>query len=133
VRTFPLSTPRKLATHSLTKAHLNIPAVPAVTNVKPAQPAPLREPRETAAPAPQLVPAPAFVTPTHSVGVVERILRFFRGSESAPSKPASPARSGEGRDRGERSGGRRDGRGGKQGGRDGQRRDEQQLADARDT
>ncbi|HSM10223.1 MAG TPA: Rne/Rng family ribonuclease [Lysobacter sp.] len=118
-------TPRKLATHSLTKAHINIPAAPAVTNVKPAQPAPLREPREAAAPAPHLVPAPAFVTPTHSVGVVERILRFFRGSESAPAKPASPARSGEGRDRGERSGGRRDGRGGKQGGRDGQRRDEQ--------
>ncbi len=39
-------TPRKLPTHALTKAHLNIPAAPAVTNVKPAQPAPLREPRE---------------------------------------------------------------------------------------
>ena len=41
-------TPRKLPTHALTKAHLNIPDLPAVTNVKPAQPAPLREPREVA-------------------------------------------------------------------------------------
>ena len=39
-------TPRKLVTHALTKAHLNIPDAPIVTNVKPAQPAPLREPRE---------------------------------------------------------------------------------------
>src|SRR5690606_10673135 len=39
-------TPRKLATHSLTKAHLNVPALPAVRNVQPAQPAPMREPRE---------------------------------------------------------------------------------------
>ncbi|MBA3487361.1 MAG: Rne/Rng family ribonuclease, partial [Lysobacter sp.] len=121
-------TPRKLATHSLTKAHLNIPPLPAVTKVTPNQPAPLREPREAAAPAPQLVPAPAHVTPTPSVGVVERILRFFRGSDETPAKadrPAAPARSSENRDSSERSGGRRDSRGGKPGGRDGQRRDEQ--------
>ena len=41
-------TPRKLVTHALTKAHLNIPTMPAVTNVKPTQPAPIREPREEA-------------------------------------------------------------------------------------
>ena len=39
-------TPRKLATVALTKAQLNIPPAPAVTKVKPAQPAPLREPRQ---------------------------------------------------------------------------------------
>ncbi|NUS37673.1 MAG: Rne/Rng family ribonuclease, partial [Lysobacter sp.] len=44
-------TPRKLATIALTKANLNVPTAPAVTNVKPAQPAPIREPREEA-PAP---------------------------------------------------------------------------------
>lgn len=38
-------TPRKLATIALTKAQLNIPPAPAVTQVKPAQPAPLREPK----------------------------------------------------------------------------------------
>ncbi|MFQ6313521.1 Rne/Rng family ribonuclease, partial [Lysobacter capsici] len=41
-------TQRKLPVHALTKAHLNIPDAPAVTNVKPLQPAPLREPREPA-------------------------------------------------------------------------------------
>ncbi|WP_156962818.1 Rne/Rng family ribonuclease, partial [Aerolutibacter daejeonensis] len=45
-------TPRKLPTHALTKANLNIPAAPAVTNVKHDRPAPLREPREAAAAAP---------------------------------------------------------------------------------
>src|SRR5690606_7924637 len=48
--------PRKLATIALSKAQLNIPPAPAVTNVKPAQPAPLREPRAMPAEAPQ--PAP---------------------------------------------------------------------------
>jgi ribonuclease E len=118
-------TPRKLATHALTKAHLNIPPPPAVTNVKPAQPAPLREPREDApAPAPvAAAPAPApVVAPTHSVGVVERILRFFRGQQptAAPvaPPPAEPRGGREARrdDRGRRNGrddrgARRDGRG----------------------
>lgn len=123
-------TPRKLATHSLTKAHLNIPDAPAVTKVKPAQPAPLREPREApTAPPVALTPAPAVVAPTHSVGMVERIMRFFRGAQ--PPADAAPARSAGGRsesqktdrnDRGERTGGRRDGRTGKSGGR-GENRD----------
>jgi len=126
-------TPRKLPTHSLTKAHLNIPAAPVVTNVKPAQPAPLREPREQQAAAPAPVPAPAPVAaPTHSVGVVERILRFFRGGSApiavAPAPAARPQDNRGGRnernERGDRNAQRRDGRNGKQG-RDG-RRDEQQ-------
>ncbi|BDU16895.1 ribonuclease E [Lysobacter auxotrophicus] len=123
-------TPRKLPTHSLTKAHLNIPAAPAVTNVKPAQPAPLREPREqqVAAPAPAPAPAPV-ATPTHSIGVVERILRFFRGTSTPiavePTPAARPQENRGGRnERGDRNDKRRDGRNGKQG-RDG-RRDEQQ-------
>ncbi|QSX76001.1 ribonuclease E [Lysobacter arenosi] len=123
-------TPRKLPTHALTKAHLNIPPTPAVTNVKPAQPAPLREPREQ--PVDQMpAPAPVVATPTHSIGVVERILRFFRGSQPAAAHTAPAARPQDGRGRNERNdrnAQRRDGRGGKQGGRDG-RRDEQPRRD----
>src|SRR5690606_30579250 len=98
-------TPRKLPTHSLTKAHLNIPAAPIVTNVKPAQPAPLREPRQVAAQAPAaLAPTPSVVAPTHSIGVVERIMRFFRGSEPTDAKPTdgSRARSQDGGNRNDR-------------------------------
>ncbi|MDQ3206873.1 MAG: Rne/Rng family ribonuclease, partial [Pseudomonadota bacterium] len=125
-------TPRKLATHSLTKAHLNIPDAPAVTKVKPAQAAPLREPREAPEaqqPAP-VAAAPAVVAPTHSVGMVERIMRFFRGTQS-PAE-ASPGRSSEGRprsdkaersERGDRGGARRDSRGGGKPGARGDSRD----------
>jgi len=115
-------TPRKLATIALTKANLNVPAAPAVTNVKPAQPAPIREPREEA---PVAVPVAATQAPTHSVGVVERILRFFRGAQAAPAPQAAPARAQDARGRGERNdrnGQRRDGR--KPGGRNEPRRDE---------
>ncbi|MFD0738215.1 Rne/Rng family ribonuclease [Lysobacter koreensis] len=125
-------TPRKLPTHALTKAHLNIPDAPMVTNVKPAQPAPLREPREERVAVEAPVAAPVVVAPTHSVGVVERILRFFRGGEPIAVTPTPAARPSDTRgrgersdrnDRGDRNGQRRDGRGGK-GGRDGARRDE---------
>jgi ribonuclease E len=116
-------TPRKLATHALTKAHLNIPPPPAVTKVLPSTPAPLREPKEAvqaATPAPVPVTTPA---PTHSVGLVERIMRFFRGQTpvAPPPAPAPTSRDGRGenarRDRNERRGrdGRRDER--PQGGR----------------
>ena len=37
------TTPRKLATHALTKAHINVPDLPAVTAVRPPNPAPVRE------------------------------------------------------------------------------------------
>jgi len=113
-------TPRKLATIALTKANLNVPAAPAVTNVKPAQPAPVREPREEAPVAAPL--AAATPAPTHSVGVVERILRFFRGAQAAPAPRATPARAQDGRGRNDRSAQRRDGR--KPGARNEQRRDE---------
>jgi ribonuclease E len=119
------STPRKLPTYALTKAHLNIPAAPVVTNVKPAQPAPMREPRETtvaAAPAP--APAPV-AAPTHSIGVVERILRFFRGAQPIAVEPAPAARTQDRSrsERGDRGQQRRD-RNERQG-----RRDEQQRRD----
>jgi len=131
-------TPRKLPVHALTKAHLNIPDAPAVTNVKPLQPAPLREPREpSVAVAAVVSPAPAPVAaPTHSVGLVERILRIFRGTpQPAVVQPEPAARGGEGRgprnDRGDRNGQRRgENRNGK-GGRDGARRDEPRRDEAR--
>ncbi|QWF19160.1 Rne/Rng family ribonuclease [Lysobacter capsici] len=131
-------TPRKLPVHALTKAHLNIPDAPAVTNVKPLQPAPLREPREpSVAVAPVAAPAPAPVAaPTHSVGLVERILRIFRGTpQPTVAQPEPAARSSEGRggrnDRSDRNGQRRgENRNGK-GGRDGARRDEPRRDEAR--
>ncbi|GAA5072611.1 hypothetical protein GCM10025759_12770 [Lysobacter panacisoli] len=121
-------TPRKLPTHALTKANLNIPALPAVTNVKPAQPAPLREPREQTAPTP--MPAPVVAAPTHSIGVVERIMRFFRGGAPIAVEPAPAARPQDSRGgRNDRNAPqqRREGRNGKQGRdnrRDEARRDE---------
>ena len=54
-------TPRKMATISLTKAQLNIPPAPAVTNVKPSQPAPLRDPKPM--PVEAEAPAPVDVAP----------------------------------------------------------------------
>ena len=134
-------TPRKLATIALTKANLNVPAAPAVKNVKPAQPAPLREPRpepaQAATPAP--APAPAFVAKPASTGFVGWLKGLLGGAETAPQPRAPESR--ERNDRGERNdrnGQRRDGRGGRQGqgGRDGrdnrrdrdERRPQQQQA-----
>jgi len=82
-------TPRKLATHSLTRAHLNIPDLPAVTKVQPPQPAPVREVREVreevpAAPEPPVAPAAAA-----GPGLLDRILGFFR---AAPADTADAAR-----------------------------------------
>src|SRR5690606_36660671 len=44
------TTPRRLETHQLTRANLNIPAAPAVTNVKPPTAAPVRGETETEEP-----------------------------------------------------------------------------------
>ncbi|MFP7721398.1 Rne/Rng family ribonuclease [Lysobacter sp. A3-1-A15] len=115
-------TPRKLPTHALTKSHLNIPPPPAVTNVRPTQPAPLREPREVQAAPVAPAPAPVVAAPTHSGGVVERILRFFRGSAAATQageRPAREARREDREDRNSTGNSRRDGRNGKSGARDG--------------
>ncbi|QOY64018.1 Rne/Rng family ribonuclease [Lysobacter sp. H21R4] len=129
---------RKLPTHALTKANLNVPVIAAVTNVRPAQPAPLREPRQADVPAP-VAPTPVVVAaaaPTHSVGMVDRIMRFFRGTpapaaDTATERPGGArgrsngtgqAERGERGDRQDRGGQRRGG--GKQQGRDGGRRDD---------
>ena len=114
-------TPRKLATHALTKAHLNIPTLPAVTNVKPAQPAPIREEMREERPAPTPVPAPAPVA-TSTGGFGGWLKRLFGGDAPAPvAKPARPQE--ERRGERERSRDGRDQRGRNKPGRD-QRRDE---------
>ncbi|MGO4549814.1 ribonuclease E [Lysobacter sp. 2RAF19] len=118
-------TPRKLATHALTKAHLNIPNLPAVTNVRPAQPAPVREePREEVVAAPAPVAVAPVARPAGGIGGFFK--RLFGGGEPVAAAPAPAARSQEERGRNARDGRRdaRDGRGRPaQGGRDG-RRDE---------
>ncbi|WP_310053827.1 ribonuclease E [Agrilutibacter niabensis] len=124
-------TPRKLPTHALTKAHLNIPDLPVVTNVRPASPAPLREPREPReAPVAAVVAAPAPVAaPVQSVGIVERILGFFRGSKPITVEPTRVERA-QGRPqeaRGDRGSQRRDER------RDGQGRDGRNAKQGRDS
>jgi ribonuclease E len=113
------TTPRKLETHALTKAQLNIPAAPAVTHVKPMQPAPIREPREEL----ESIPPPVFKsTAPAKLGFFERIKAMFVG-EPAPTMPARTDRNerndrGDRGDRGDRNGARgndprrRDGRGG---------------------
>lgn len=126
---------RKLPTHALTKANLNIPVAAAVTNVKPAQPAPQREARQPDAPAPAPTPVVVATAPTHSIGMVERIMRFFRGTPAAEtananerSKDARGRSDNSGRgergDRNERQDRNGQRRGGKQQGRDGSRRDD---------
>ncbi|WFC40364.1 Rne/Rng family ribonuclease [Pseudoxanthomonas sp. SE1] len=125
-------TQRKLPVHALTKAQLNIPAAPAVTHVKHAQPAPVREERETpvAAPAPAPVAAPVAVAAPASGGVIGWFKRLLGGSEATtPAPQARPQQ--DNRQRNDRNNGRREnrdtrgqqnqGRGGKQ---DGGRRDE---------
>jgi ribonuclease E len=125
-------TQRKLPVHALTKAQLNIPAAPAVTHVKHAQPAPVREEREApvAAPAPAPVATPVAVAAPASGGVIGWFKRLLGGSEATtPAPQARPQQ--DNRQRTDRNNGRREnrdtrgqqnqGRGGKQ---DGGRRDE---------
>ncbi|WP_313346110.1 ribonuclease E [Stenotrophomonas sp.] len=110
-------TPRKLPVHALTKAQLNIPVAPAVTNVKHSSPAPVREVAEpVAAPAPV---APAPVVAPAATGVVGWLKRIF-GGEPAPATAPQPgnrpaqdgSRNGRNKDRnGKDRNGRRDERG----------------------
>jgi len=115
------TTPRKLAVHSLTKAQINVPDLPAVTAVRPPNPAPVREEVEVEV----VAAAPVFSNraPAAKPGLFARIAAFFAGEPSAqaaaaPAKPARPERSdrngrsegrgdrgGRGRDRGSRSAG----------------------------
>src|SRR5690606_29018636 len=80
-------TPRKLPVHALTKAQLNIPPAPAVTNVKHSSPAPLREVVEPE-PAPAPAPVAAPVAAPAAVGVVGWLKRIFGGEPAAPAAPA---------------------------------------------
>ncbi|QWN16482.1 Rne/Rng family ribonuclease [Xanthomonas citri] len=117
-------TPRKLPVHALTKAQLNIPAAPAVTSIKPSQPAPVRE--EAPAPvAPVAAPAPVVTVPIPApvTGVVGWLKRIFGGVEPiapAPESTPLPRQNDAGRnsrsERGERGGQRRDGRDARNGG-----------------
>ncbi len=122
-------TPRRVATIALSKNNLNVPP-PAVTNVRPTQPAPIREPKPEAvapAPAPVPQPAPAPAAPVATGGVMGWLRTLF--APPAPAKPAAPAQTeraprtdggprgenrGDRNDRG-RNGQRRDRRGGRQG------------------
>ncbi|HVI57636.1 MAG TPA: Rne/Rng family ribonuclease [Luteimonas sp.] len=130
-------TPRKVATIALTKANLNVPPPAAVTNVRPAQPAPLREPRPEPAPEPVAAarPAPAPVqAPASGGGLIGWLKGLLGAPAAAPAAPTQRERAGGPRDgrgeraehgRGDRNQQRRD-RNGKQGqgGRERGRRDE---------
>lgn len=135
-------TPRKLPVHALTKSQLNIPPAPAVTHVKHAQPAPVREERDEREPsapvaAPVAAVAAAPVAAPASGGVIGWFKRLL-GGDAAVAAPVPQARpQQDNRQRNDRNNGRREnrdnregrdnrgqqnqGRGGKQ---DGQRRDE---------
>ncbi|MBN8715917.1 MAG: Rne/Rng family ribonuclease [Xanthomonadales bacterium] len=129
-------TPRRLNTIALTKAQLNIPP-PAVTKVKPVQPAPLREPKpmpQEAEAAQAQAPAPTFTQPAAKPapaagGVIGWLRGLFTGTPTAAPAPAQPARPqpGQGR-RDERGNNRRDGRDGRGQG-DARRDDSRQRGD----
>jgi ribonuclease E len=84
------TSPRKLEIHSLTKAQINVPNLPAVTAVKPTQPAPVRESREEE-PAPVVQPQPAQVAAAARPGLFGRIKAALFGEPAAPA-PAAPVR-----------------------------------------
>ncbi len=122
-------TPRKLPTYALTRAHLNIPDEPVVKNVKPAQPAPVRAPREEKPQAPVVPPAAA---PKPKAGFLARVMQFFAGAPSEAVTPPSPETGAlKDKARQERREGRthngaaqeRQGKGGRQQNRDAQNRD----------
>ncbi|GAA4866245.1 Rne/Rng family ribonuclease [Luteimonas vadosa] len=124
-------TPRKVATIALSKANLNVPPVAAVTNVRPAQPAPVREPREEVSPAPVAVPLAQ--TPASS-GFIGWLKGLFAGTDGAsdanrprraPEPQERPAARSRNNDRGQsRRGAKGDG------GRAGARREAQPRTDA---
>lgn len=129
-------TPRKVTTIALNKNNLNIPP-PVVTNVRPAQPAPLREPAQSA-PAPQpAAPAPAAAPSAPAAG---GFMAWFKGLFAS----AAPASTSDEDDATDREGGRarrgertaRSNRGGRGGsrdtaGRDGNRREDGGRRNAR--
>ena len=128
-------TPRKLPVHALTKAQLNIPPAPAVTNVKHSSPAPVREVVEPE-PAPAPAPVAAPVAAPAAVGVVGWLKRIFGGEPAAPAAPAQRQQQDGNRgnrndrgDRNQRRDGNRNGNGAQ--GRNGQPRREERRDDRR--
>ena len=119
-------TPRKLATIALTKAQLNIPPAPMVTNVKPAQPAPLREPKPMpveAEPRPVAAAVPVVVAPASS-GFIGWLKSMFNGAPAPEPQPVkAEAQGGRREERGNRRD--RDGRGNRDNRRDDNRRNAQ--------
>src|SRR5699024_7725632 len=95
-------TPRKVATIALNKSNLNVPPPAAVKNVRPAQPAPVREPRQEPAPTPAPAPAaPAAAVAPASGGFMTWFKTLIGAAPAAPATPARPAReSGKGSERG---------------------------------
>ena len=111
------TTPKKLEIHSLTRSQLNIPVTPAVTHVKPTQPAPVREARE------EVIAAPVVQAAVKKPGLFARIASFFAGGESEPTKTKTEQNEQRERDRNAKSGNdrnqrnnrnQRDGRGNQQ-------------------
>ena len=120
------ATARKLPTHALTKDHLNIPAAPAVTRVKHTAPAPARDRLAAATPSPQIVVPP----PAPAVGVMERIMRLFRGAP-VPAVPVTPEPAPSSGGRNNRRGQRADGS--SEGGRNRQDRDRNERRNSNKT
>ena len=79
------TTPRRLETHALTRANLNVPDLPAVTNVRPQAPAPLREELEPVA-------APVPVAPARKPGLLARLSAFFAGAPASEPQPVPAAK-----------------------------------------
>ena len=120
------TTARKQEVHALTRANLNIPPTPAVTAVRPSQPAPIRE--EMPVEKPQPTPAPAKVAaaavPASRVTAPKRgffawLAGLFGGGDSTSTPAPAARREGTPPARGPRPGqgtgqnGRRDGRDGR--------------------
>ena len=96
------TTPRKQAVHSLTKAHINVPDLPAVTAVRPPNPAPVREEAEV-----EVAPPPVFSNKPAApkLGFFARLAAIFTGGDSdGVEAPAKKSREERG-DRSERGAG----------------------------
>ena len=99
------TSPRKLEVHALTKAHMNVPDLPAVTHVAPTQPAPTRELADDAVPAMAAAPVRAR-QPVAKPGLVAWLKSLFAPSAvQAPAAAPRPERSPR-NDRSDRNGGR---------------------------
>ncbi len=91
------TSPRKQEVHALTKANINVPPPPAVTNVRPATPAPTREEILPVAPAPMVLPVALTAKP--SLGLWGRVVKWFSGTDAAVATPASTDRPDSGQHR----------------------------------